>query len=262
MAAALMRRGLALARDYARRREAFGAALVRQPLHADTLAGLQAESEAAFHLSFQLVELIGRDEAGELDEPGRLLLRALTSITKLTTGRQAVDVLGEVAEAFGGAGYVEDTGIPALLRDAHVLPIWEGTTNVLALDTLRALGGDGWAALVAHVEQLLAAARDERLCRAAETARAALASVGRWLHSGRTQDQAHQEAGARRLALPAGRALALALLVRHAQWSLEHERDARARAAALRFAATPVDLIAAIDAGESAALAEDEPLPA
>ncbi|HEX5689562.1 MAG TPA: acyl-CoA dehydrogenase family protein [Roseiflexaceae bacterium] len=91
-AASFMRRGLALARDYARKREAFGATLARQPLHADTLAGLQAEFEAAFHLSFALVELIGADEAGELDDAGHDLLRLLTSLAKLTTGRQAVAV--------------------------------------------------------------------------------------------------------------------------------------------------------------------------
>ena len=62
---------------------------------------------------------------------------------KLTTGKQAVLVLSEVVEAFGGAGYVEDTGLPQLLRDSQVLPIWEGTTNVLSLDTLRALGVGG-----------------------------------------------------------------------------------------------------------------------
>ena len=50
-------------------------------------------------------------------------------------------VASEVLESFGGAGYVEDTGLPVLLRDSQVLPIWEGTTNVLALDTLRALRG-------------------------------------------------------------------------------------------------------------------------
>ncbi len=72
-----------------------------------------------------------------------LLLRLLTPIMKLTTARQAVMVTSEVLESFGGAGYVEDTGLPVLLRDSQVLPIWEGTTNVLALDTLRALQSDG-----------------------------------------------------------------------------------------------------------------------
>ena len=62
---------------------------------------------------------------------------------KLTTGKQAVAVASEAIESFGGAGYVEDTGLPRLLRDAQVLPIWEGTTNVLSLDLLRALAKVG-----------------------------------------------------------------------------------------------------------------------
>src|SRR5262249_40974308 len=145
-ATAFMRRGLALARDYARVRVAFGAPLAQKPLHVDTLATLQAELEGAFHLSFYLVELIGRGGAGTIDQEQHDLLRMLTSIAKLTTARQAVAVASEVLEACGGAGYVEDTGLPALLRDSQVLPIWEGTTNVLALDTLRALdeGAGGW----------------------------------------------------------------------------------------------------------------------
>ena len=64
-------------------------------------------------------------------------------IAKLTTGKQAVAVTSEAIEACGGAGYVEDTGLPRILADAQVLPIWEGTTNVLSLDTLRALGKGG-----------------------------------------------------------------------------------------------------------------------
>ena len=148
-AVALMRRGVALAVDYARRRTAFGAKLAEKPLHMDTLAGLQAEAEAAFHLAFYVAELTGRAETdatntknafANIDEDETLLLRLLTPVMKLTTGKQAVLVLSEVIEALGGAGYVEDTGLPQLLRDSQVLPIWEGTTNVLSLDTLRALG--------------------------------------------------------------------------------------------------------------------------
>src|SRR5207237_5514680 len=90
-------------------------------------------------LAFFVAELTGRSEAAEMEEHDAWLLRLLTPVMKLTTARQAVAVASEVIEAFGGAGYVEDTGLPVLLRDAQVLPIWEGTTNVLALDTLRAL---------------------------------------------------------------------------------------------------------------------------
>src|SRR5205085_1869192 len=100
---------------------------------------LQAELEGMFHLTFYAVELLGRVETGHADEPAQHLLRLLTPIVKLNTAKVAVAGLSEVCECFGGAGYIEDTGIPTLLRDAQVLPIWEGTTNVLALDVLRVL---------------------------------------------------------------------------------------------------------------------------
>jgi alkylation response protein AidB-like acyl-CoA dehydrogenase len=128
-AVSLMQRSIALALDYSHQRSAFGALLSEKPLHVDTLAGLQAEAEGAFHLAFLVAELTGRAEANEIDEEQTLLLRLLTPLMKLTTGKQVVAVVSEALEAFGGAGYVEDTGLPMLLRDAQVLPIWEGTTN-------------------------------------------------------------------------------------------------------------------------------------
>src|SRR6185369_4360292 len=150
-AVSLMRRGVALASDYARKRVAFGAPLSEKPLHRDTLATIAAETEAAFHLAFYVAELTGRSETGEISEDDALLLRVLTPVMKLTTGKQSVMVASEVLESFGGAGYVEDTGLPVLLRDSQVLPIWEGTTNVLALDTLRALNDDSLRAYDAAV---------------------------------------------------------------------------------------------------------------
>ncbi|HEV3470850.1 MAG TPA: acyl-CoA dehydrogenase family protein, partial [Pyrinomonadaceae bacterium] len=171
-AAALMRRGLALARDYARKRFAFGSRLSEKPLHADTLAAVQAEAEAALHLAFRVAELVGREEAGEAAEAEARLLRLLTPLMKLTTARQAVAAASEVLEAFGGAGYVEDTGLPVLLRDAQVLPIWEGTTNVLALDALRALGSEGGAlkCLKGEAEACAREVSDPRLGAAAAAA--------------------------------------------------------------------------------------------
>ena len=260
-AVAFMRRGLALARDYARRRVAFGAPLIEKPLHADTLAGLQAEMEAAFHLTFFLVELIGLDEAGEGQEETRDLLRLLTSITKLTTGRQAVAVTSEVLEAFGGAGYVEDTGLPALLRDAQVLPIWEGTTNVLSLDALRALQeGNALQALINKMEHCLRAARDPHLAAAGQTAQQAHAHAVQWLQTNLPKGRDVLEAGARRFALTLGRALALALLVEHAQWALDHEGDVRPLAAARRFAQAGVDEIVDEDALEEALMLANDAL--
>lgn len=243
-AIAFMRRGLALARDYARKRVAFGAPLTEKPLHVDTLARLQAEFEAAFHLTFYGVELIGKDEAGEITEEEAALLRMLTSINKLVTGRQGVAVTSEILEAHGGAGYVEDTGLPLLLRDAQVLPIWEGTTNVLALDTIRALrDGAALPALVQKVAACATAVRDERLLTAVTVAQHALSHATGWLTQTANREPALLEAGARRFALTIGRALALALLAEHAQWSLDVEGDGRAAIAAQLFAQSGVDVV-------------------
>ena len=82
-AVALMRRGCALAFDYARKRTAFGSTLAEKALHMDTLLGVQAEAEAAFHLAFYVAELTGRSEAGEINEHDALLLRLLTPVMKL-----------------------------------------------------------------------------------------------------------------------------------------------------------------------------------
>ena len=95
-AVALMRRGLALANDYAQRRVAFGAPLAEKPLHLDTLAEIEAEAEAAFHLAFYVAELTGRSETREISDEDAQLLRLLTPVMKLTTGKQAVAVASEV----------------------------------------------------------------------------------------------------------------------------------------------------------------------
>ena len=248
---ALMRRGLALAFDYAKKRIAFGAPLSEKPLHMDTLLGLQAETEAAFQLAFFVAELNGLSEAGEIDESDARLLRVLTPIMKLTTGKQAVFVASEVLESFGGAGYIEDTGLPLLLRDSQVLPIWEGTTNVLALDTLRALGirttselkrEDRLDLLVSSFRKWFASIRNPVLISASRTAMSALQNSSDWLRAANGNPHT-LEAGARRLAITLGRAVELALLVRHAQWSEDQEGDDVARVAAHRFACSGIDLV-------------------
>ncbi len=119
------------------------------------------------------MELLGRVEAQEATDGERRLVRTLQPVAKLLTGKQAVAHASEVLEAFGGAGYVEDTGLPALLRDAQVLPIWEGTTNVLSLDLLRALTGEaGLRDVDAELSRALGAATDAALAPVRDRARA------------------------------------------------------------------------------------------
>lgn len=238
-----MRRAVALSRDYASKREAFGARLIEKPLHVDTMANMVAETEGAFLLAFRVVALLGRIESREASHDEQLVSRLMTPIAKLTTGKQAVAIASEGLESFGGAGYVNDTGIPRLLADAQVLPIWEGTTNVLSLDTLRALKQEGvWEAFVREIRGLLATASDPRLATAVEGARAALDHAGRWLSETSTEREA-LEAGARRFALTLGRLTELALLSDHAQWCLDSGKGERALAAARRFARNRIDLI-------------------
>lgn len=260
--AAAVRRGLAFARDYARRRVAFGAPLSEKPLHLDTLAALAAEQEAALQLAFHAVALLGRDEHGELDEAGRATLRLLHPIAKLTTARMAVAGASETLEAFGGAGYVEDTGLPELLRDAQVLSIWEGTTNVLALEAARAIRRtDALGPFLAEIAAHAGLARHPMLAAPAREARAAAEHAAAfWADAARLGPALH-EAELRRFALTLGRSLALALLVAQGQWSLDHGGDARSALAAQRFASSGVDLLARepIEASATRALALDEP---
>ncbi|HTE49604.1 MAG TPA: acyl-CoA dehydrogenase family protein [Kofleriaceae bacterium] len=236
-----LRRAVALARDYAGRRRAFGAPLADKPLHADTLAAIAAEAEGGFHLAFRAAELLGKIEGGSATGDEERLFRALTPIAKLTTAKQAVAVASEALECFGGAGYVEDTALPRMLADAQVLPIWEGTTNVLSLDTLRALAADGtFEAVVGEVRRACGAVRDERLAGCARDAAGAVDRAGAWL--GRSLgDGAEVEAGARRFAMTLGRSIELALAAAHAQWCLDSGRGPRAAAAARRLAAHGVD---------------------
>lgn len=179
-ACALMQRALALAGDYAERRVAFGRPLAELPLHRETLADLEADRAAAACALLSTIELLGAAEHGG-SEDERAALRLLTPLVKLGTARDAVRVVSEALEAFGGAGYIEDTGIPQLLRDVQVLSIWEGTTNVLSLDALRAIAASGIDAWRARLEARLADCRQPALSSRVERARAQLGEVQRWL---------------------------------------------------------------------------------
>ncbi|HET7360196.1 MAG TPA: acyl-CoA dehydrogenase family protein, partial [Rhodanobacteraceae bacterium] len=255
-AVATMARCVALARDYATRRIAFGRPLIEQPLHARTLADMQAGFEAAFALAFFVAELLGRVESGHGGVDDAALLRLLTPVAKLWTAKCAVAIASETLECFGGAGYIEDTGIPQLLRDAQVYPIWEGTTNVLALDTLRALGKDGLAPMRRAVDALLAEAGDPDACSGA--VHAALDRAAVVLEAGGHAPERLQ-ADARGLALTLARSMAAALLARQAAWSARHEDDARPRAALDLFLGRGIDRLHVADPTAIRCLSDPSP---
>jgi len=129
------------ARHYIERRQAFGRPVIEWPLAQETFFDLEAEHVAALLLTFETVDYLCRADAG--DAEAARMLRVLTPITKAVTGKIAVPCVSEAMELIGGNGYIEESPLPRLLRDAQVLPIWEGTTNILVLDALRVAHKDG-----------------------------------------------------------------------------------------------------------------------
>src|SRR6202162_1198592 len=216
-AVAGMRRAIALASDYARRRHAFGKSLIEHPLHVETLADMQLELRAAFLLAFRVVELLGREECGVATESELRLLRLLIPVAKLYTAKRAIAIASETLEAFGGAGYVEDTGIPRLLRDAQVLSIWEGTTNVLSLDALRAMErNDTLAAWASDVRRRLGGVKVVGLSSCTEQTLSAVQRIEKYAARAVSAGSEFQQTGARAFAYAIARTESAALLIEHA----------------------------------------------
>lgn len=153
-AAGLMRRAVTEAVFVARHRIAFGRRLVEMPLMRRQLAKLILPMEQARSMVFQAAEALRRSDAGE---PGAYaLLRILTPLLKFRACRDARRVTGDAMEVRGGCGYIEEWADPRLLRDSHLGSIWEGTSNIVALDVLRAAQREGsLPVLRAHIVGLL-----------------------------------------------------------------------------------------------------------
>ena len=138
-AAGLMRQALAQAVHHARHRHAFGKLLIDQPLMRNVLADLALESEAATLL---MVRLASSFDARESSDRERAFCRIATAIAKYWLCKRAPVHVGEALECLGGNGYVEESIMPRLYREAPLYSIWEGSGNVMCLDVLRALTKD------------------------------------------------------------------------------------------------------------------------
>jgi hypothetical protein len=149
-----MRRALTEALFVAHRRVAFGKRLIELPLMRRQLAKMLMRTEQARSMMFQTAEALRRSDAGE---PGAYpLLRILTPLIKFRACRDARKVTGDAMEVRGGCGYIEEWPDPRLVRDSHLGSIWEGTSNIVALDVLRAARREGSLnALSGHVRGLL-----------------------------------------------------------------------------------------------------------
>ncbi|QWF20374.1 acyl-CoA dehydrogenase family protein [Nocardioides sp. LMS-CY] len=200
----LMRRAVNEATWHAAHRSAFGGPLIEKPLMQNVLADLAVEAEAATALAIRLAAAVDG-----LQDPHEAALRRIAlPLSKFWVCKRTPALVAEALECLGGNGYVEESGLPLLYREAPLNSVWEGSGNVNALDVLRALGRepevlDAWITEVGR-----ARGGDARLDRTIEDT---LGLIGSLLG-----EPASLEVNARRLAMRMALCLQGSLLVRYA----------------------------------------------
>jgi putative acyl-CoA dehydrogenase len=173
MAAGGMRTAVATAVHHATHRRAFGKALIDQPAMVNVLADLAVESEAATTVVMRLAGAVDRAAAGDAHEAA--VRRVGLSVTKYWLCKRLSVHVVEALECLGGNGYIEESGMPRLYREAPLVSIWEGSGNVAALDTLRAMAKEPQALEAFFGELDLAGGLDSRYDDALEMVRKELA---------------------------------------------------------------------------------------
>ncbi|WIM93708.1 acyl-CoA dehydrogenase family protein [Actinoplanes oblitus] len=197
-----MRAALVQAIHHARHRAAFGGPLIGKPAMRNVLADLAIESEAATALAMRLAGSVDRAIRGDQGE--QAFRRLAIPVGKFWVCKRQPAVVGEALECLGGNGYVEDSGLPRLYRDAPLNSIWEGSGNVQALDVLRALHRSPDSLEAFFTEVGAAAGADRHLDEAVRGLRDQLA------------DRSDPEVRARRTVERMATVLQGSLLVRHA----------------------------------------------
>ncbi|HET8582515.1 MAG TPA: acyl-CoA dehydrogenase family protein [Jatrophihabitans sp.] len=160
MAAGGMRVGTAQAIHHATHRHAFGKPLIDQPAMVNVLADLAIDSEAATTAVMRIAGAVDRAVRG--NEAERRFRRVALAVTKYWLCKRLASHTVEALECLGGNGYIEESGMPRLYREAPLVSIWEGSGNVAALDTLRAMGREPEAVEAFFAELELAAGTDAR----------------------------------------------------------------------------------------------------
>jgi len=156
-----MRQAFLQAAHHAQHRAAFGGLLVDKPLMRNVLGDLAVESEAATTLMLRLAGAVDRASRGDAQE--HAFARVATAVGKYWVCKRQPGFVAEALECLGGNGYVEDSGLPRLYREAPLNGIWEGSGNVQALDVLRALAREPGAHEAFNAEVVIAAGADRHL---------------------------------------------------------------------------------------------------
>jgi acyl-CoA dehydrogenase len=225
-------RSLLEAKEHVYDRQAFGDLLADQPLMRRDLVDMAVTHEAAMAVTFEAADQFGARERaladGDSDEDAYRLMRMLVPVAKYRTARDAVDAASYAMEIRGADGYVEDYVNPRLLRNAQVLPIWEGPSNVMALDVLRAMLSElSHEVLLDTLEDRLHDIDHPRLADATETVATALDGLADAFDAVATTDRAGAQREAKELADYVFDVAAGVLLAERAQCRLETADDAR-----------------------------------
>lgn len=202
--AGIMRQALVQALHHTRHRTAFGKKLIAQPLMQNVLADIALETEAAMALSMRIARAFDEADEGNKGEAPRALARIGTALGKYWNCKRAPILCGEALECLGGGGYMEDSLMPRLYREAPVNSVWEGSGNIMCLDVLRAMTREE-ATIPAIMAELNAAKGGNKHL---DNAITALADD--------LKDQENLEHRARRITEAIAIALQASLLVRHA----------------------------------------------
>jgi len=237
-AVGVMGRALLAAKVHAADREAFGNPIQEYPLLRRDLCAMTVEYEAAAAMAFEAAKQYDRrerawDAAGDGDEPERdtdayRLMRLFVPVAKYKTADVCVDVVADAMEIRGGDGYVAGQVTERLFRDAQVLPIWEGTANVLSLDVLRALERvDAHEALVPFVGDHLDSVSHPLLAESVALVEERFEELQAALVTLATRDRDYVQYHAKRLADLIYDVVAAAVLLEEAQWAIDERGDAR-----------------------------------
>ena len=221
-------RALLESKIYAANREAFGQTIDQFPLMKRDLVDMQVDFEAALAFAMESGRYLDRYERDHDDREAFKLLRTLVPIAKHRTARMSIDAASYAMEIQGGNGYVEDFVTHRLYRDAQVLPIWEGTSNILSLDLLRALEKeDAHEVLIPLVNGYLEDATDPVLAGMTETVSNHFETLQESLLTLATADDEYAQHEAKELADLIFDVVTAAILLSKAQQRLDEEGDAR-----------------------------------
>jgi len=225
-AAGIMRRCLLESLVHARQRAAFGQALIELPLLRANLLDMLLDTEAAASVVLNAAAALDRWDAGSGE--ARKLFRILTPLAKYWITTRARLVAGEAMNVRGGNGYIEEWVNPRLLRDSHLGAIWEGASNVVALDVQRAvLRADGLSALFEVIDQRLAAVTEPTAQPLIEAVRGAMRQAAGAVQAWSACPAAERDLGARPLADLLYHLLAAALLLGEGQGLRDRSGDYR-----------------------------------